>query len=96
METIIITPGNERQSNLVKLMLKEMRIHFTSHIEDNEIGISDAEMETIDRLYHIRGIEISEEVPTDFHRAISVDEAKGRVQKGLRKIFKEKREGENI
>lgn len=49
METIIITPGNERQSNLVKSMLKEMRIHFTSQTDENEIEVSAAEMEAIDR-----------------------------------------------
>jgi predicted transcriptional regulator len=48
METIIITPENERQSNLVKSMLKEMRIRFTSHTEEREIEVSSAEMEAID------------------------------------------------
>lgn len=37
-------------------------------------------------------IEISEEIPEDFHRAITVDEAKIRVQKGLREMFERKRE----
>jgi hypothetical protein len=36
-------------------------------------------------------IEVSEEMPEDFHRAISVDEAKIRVEKGLREMFKAKR-----
>ena len=49
METIIITPGNERQSRLVKSMLKEMRIHFTSQTDENEIEVSAAEMEAIDK-----------------------------------------------
>lgn len=50
----------------------------------------------MDSIYNTRGIEISDEVPKDFYRAISVDEAKVRVQKGLRKMFKEKREEENV
>jgi hypothetical protein len=37
-------------------------------------------------------IEISDEVPEDFHRAITVEEAKIRVQKGLREMFKIKRQ----
>jgi predicted transcriptional regulator len=49
METIIITPGNERQSNLIKSMLKEMRIRFTSLTEDHETEVSAAETEAIDR-----------------------------------------------
>ena len=49
METIIITTGNERQSNLVKSMLKEMRIHFTTHTDENEVDVSAAELEAIDR-----------------------------------------------
>ncbi|MEA4916930.1 DUF2683 family protein [Proteiniphilum sp.] len=49
METIIITPVNERQSNLVKSILKEMRIRFTSHTDEKEIEVSAAEMEAIDR-----------------------------------------------
>jgi hypothetical protein len=39
-------------------------------------------------------IEISDEIPGDFHRAITVEEAKIRVQKGLREMFKRKREQE--
>ncbi len=50
----------------------------------------------MDSIYNTQGIEISDEVPKDFSRAISVDEAKVRVQKGLRKMFKEKREEENV
>ena len=49
MDTIIVTPENEKQSNLVKSMLKEMRIRFTSHTDENEIEVSPAEMEAIDR-----------------------------------------------
>lgn len=49
METIITTPGNERQSNLVKSILKEMRIHFTSHTGESEVEVSAAELEAIDR-----------------------------------------------
>lgn len=49
MEKIVITPRNDKQSNLVKLMLKEMRIRFTSQTEENEIEVSAAEMEAIDR-----------------------------------------------
>jgi predicted transcriptional regulator len=49
MEKIVITPRNERQSNLVKSMLKEMRIRFTSHTDENEIEVSTAEIEAIDR-----------------------------------------------
>ena len=49
METIITTPGNERQSNLVKSTLKEMRIHFTSHTGESEVEVSAAELEAIDR-----------------------------------------------
>ncbi|MDR2969654.1 MAG: hypothetical protein LBV32_08640 [Tannerellaceae bacterium] len=37
-------------------------------------------------------LEISDEVPEDFHRAITVEEAKSRVQKRLREMFKMKRE----
>jgi hypothetical protein len=37
-------------------------------------------------------IEISDEVPEDFHRAITVEEAKNRVRQGLREMFKMKRE----
>jgi hypothetical protein len=37
-------------------------------------------------------IEISNKIPGDFHRAITVEEAKIRVQKGLREMFKKKRE----
>ena len=42
----------------------------------------------MDSIYNEQRIEIPEEVPNDFYRAISVDEAKLRVQKGLRKMFK--------
>ncbi len=48
----------------------------------------------MDSVYNNRGVEIVEEVPEDFYRAISVDEAKERVQKGLKKMFKAKREQE--
>ena len=37
-------------------------------------------------------IEISDEIPDDFHRAITVEEAKIRVQKGLKDMFKMKQE----
>ncbi len=50
----------------------------------------------MDSIYNTRGIEISDEVPEDFHRAISVDEAKERMQKGLRKMYKDKHAGENM
>lgn len=50
----------------------------------------------MDSIYNTQGIEISDKVPKDFHRAISVDEAKERVQKGLGKMFKEKRAEENV
>lgn len=46
----------------------------------------------MDSVYNNRGVEIVEEVPEDFYRAISVDEAKERVQKGLKEMFKAKRE----
>jgi hypothetical protein len=36
--------------------------------------------------------EISEDIPEDFHRAITVEEAKIRVRKGLREMFKMKQE----
>ena len=49
METIIITPENERQSNLIKSMLKEMHIRFTSKTDENEIEVSATEIEAIDR-----------------------------------------------
>lgn len=48
----------------------------------------------MDSVYSNRGVEIVEEVPEDFYRAISVDEAKERVQKGLKKMFKVKHEQE--
>lgn len=48
----------------------------------------------MDSVYKNRNIEILEEAPEDFYRAISVDEAKERVQKGLKKIFREKRSQE--
>lgn len=48
----------------------------------------------MDSVYNNRGVEIAEEVPEDFYRAISVDEAKERIQKGLKKMFKAKREQE--
>lgn len=48
----------------------------------------------MDSVYNNRGVEIVEEVPEDFYRAISVDEAKERIQKGLKKMFKAKREQE--
>ena len=48
----------------------------------------------MDSIYNEQRIEIPEEVPGDFYRAISVDEAKLRVQKGLRKMFKAKPEQE--
>lgn len=41
----------------------------------------------MDSVYNNRGVEIVEEVPEDFYRAISVDEAKERIQKGLKKMF---------
>ncbi len=41
---------------------------------------------------YIPEIEISDEVPEDFHRAITVEEAKVRVQRGLKKMFKMKQE----
>ncbi|WP_352423397.1 hypothetical protein [Proteiniphilum sp.] len=47
METIIITTGNERQSNLVKSMLKEMRIRFTTHTDENEVEVSAAELSVL-------------------------------------------------
>ena len=50
----------------------------------------------MDSIYNSQGIEIPGEVPKDFHRAVSVDEAKERVQKGLEKMFKEKRAKENL
>ena len=46
----------------------------------------------IDSVYDKTKIKISEEIPEDFYRAISVDEAKYRVQKGLTEIFKAKLE----
>jgi Phd_YefM. len=36
--------------------------------------------------------EISDEIPEDFDRAISIDEAKDRVQNGIRKMFEVKRQ----
>ena len=36
--------------------------------------------------------DLSNEIPEDFHRAITIDEAKIRVQKGIREMFKAKRE----
>jgi len=38
------------------------------------------------------GVEISEEIPEDFDRAITVDEAKNRMQKGLREMFNKRHE----
>ncbi|MPM65353.1 hypothetical protein SDC9_112248 [bioreactor metagenome] len=48
----------------------------------------------MESVYNTQGIVVSDEVPKDFYRAISVDEAKARVQKGLRKMFNTKREQE--
>lgn len=51
----------------------------------------------MDSVYNNQDIEILEEAPEDFYRAISVDEAKERVRKGLKKMFREKRnKDENI
>ena len=36
--------------------------------------------------------EISDEIPEDFDRAISIDEAKDRAQNGIRKMFEVKRQ----
>ena len=36
--------------------------------------------------------EISDEIPEDFDRAISIDEAKDRAQNGIRKMFEAKRQ----
>jgi predicted transcriptional regulator len=73
METITITPGNERQSNLIKSMLKEMRIRFTSYTEEREIEVSAAEMEAIDSgLEEVRTGQVMshDEAKKIFHDAI--------------------------
>lgn len=44
----------------------------------------------MDSVHDNHDVEILEEAPEDFYRAISVEEAKERVQKGLKKMFKEK------
>ncbi len=49
METIIVNPDNKRQSKLIKTMLKEMRISFTSHTDEAEVEVSLAELESIDK-----------------------------------------------
>lgn len=72
METITITPQSKRQSNAIKAVLKEMKVNFTTSIEE-EIEVSAAEMEAI-RL----GLEAAdnnefyteEEANTLFHEAI--------------------------
>ncbi len=50
----------------------------------------------MDSIYNTQGIEVSDEVPKDFYRAISVNETKVRVQKGLRKMLQEKREEDTL
>lgn len=54
-------------------------------------GISPVEMRD-----NIKGIIISDEIPEDFNRAITVDEAKARYQKGLKALFKRKREQKTV
>lgn len=46
METITITPQNKRQSNVIKAVLKEMKVNFTTSAE-KEIEVSAAEMDAI-------------------------------------------------
>ncbi|MEA5129376.1 MAG: hypothetical protein VB074_14445 [Proteiniphilum sp.] len=46
METITITPQSKRQSSVIKAMLKEMKVHFTTSVEE-EVVVSDSEMEAI-------------------------------------------------
>lgn len=46
METITITPQNKRQSNVIKAVLREMKVNFTTS-DEVEIEVSAAEMDAI-------------------------------------------------
>lgn len=49
METILINTESAEQSNLIKELLREMRIRFTSYTDKEPIEVSAAELEAIDK-----------------------------------------------
>lgn len=49
METILINTDSPKQSNLIKELLREMRIHFTTYTNEEEVEVSAAELEAIDK-----------------------------------------------
>ena len=50
------------------------------------------EMFVLQKKESLQDLVISDEIPEDFHRAITVDEAKTRAEKGIKEMFKAKRE----
>jgi predicted transcriptional regulator len=47
METITIIPSNERQGNILKALLEEMKVRFTIFSDEEEIEVSDAAIQSI-------------------------------------------------
>lgn len=49
MESIIINPETQQESDLIKAMLKKMRMRFTAYNEEDEVEVSSDELEAIDK-----------------------------------------------
>lgn len=46
METITISPNSRRQSKIIKALLEEMKVRFTT-VENNKVNVSEAARKSI-------------------------------------------------